>query len=1022
MAQFAAAALPANSAAIANAPTIDGIGCVGDVGVGQVGDPVFTPGATVLTVGVGKEYATIAQAVGASQDGDVILVDAGTYTNDFSIIRSNITLIGVGGMVDMVATIPPTDLKGIITVDDSATIENFSFSGSAINDYDGGNGAGIRYEGGDMVLRNDVFFDNQNGILGAPVLGLPSNTIVLDHDTFDQNGSGSGYTHNCYIGAVDKLTVSNSVFAEANVGHELKSRALVSDIENNIFYDGPNADPSYDIDLPNGGKDIVAHNTIEKGPNAQNYAMVHFAGEGIPYSGSSLLVQDNAFIDDKGVAIGVLNQSAISAKVTGNAFVNFDASRLVNGPATLTGNVDGNGTAFIDGSLVGVLPGSTQIYTDADPHTLLMQDTSIMAVEGGAGLLTVAAGIGHVVAIGGAGGLDFSEATGSGGNSITTAAGSTNIVTVSGQDLIDSEGNDTITTGTCDVTAQINGVATIYSGSGDNQWSINGQATLYGGGGSDPISLGAGASLALSGTEGYVGLSSNGGSATLDMVVGGYAMNASIVGGSVLLRTYGNAMHVSTGGGTQGAVMRFASGDVAVSSVGPDVVYAGAGNDSVVVSGAARVYAGAGQLSVFGRGDAAGASVYGAGGTVTLDGDSGNITYYGGALASTVVSNLSRDAFVGGAGHMTILGGSGETIQGGAGGVTFTANGGGANTITTLARSKNVLSLGGADTVNSYGIDNITTTGSLNGTLHGNATVNGGGNTVSLTLSGNDRFVGSGYDSLWLTAGAVANVAVTGFATAYANTSTLTYRGGSDGATVTVVGAASVQSGAGAGVAVITNQGAASSVTLGAGTATVYSQANDQLRLGNANAAVQTHTAGVEIWGGSGTSSVEDRDWTVGDTITIHGGSGALSYLGSGALTFIGGSGSAVIDGQAGALSVTGGSGAIRIAGGNQGLHFVGGSGRATIDLTAGGGTITFGSGGTTVNQAAWGNADIYTIARGHPPTLDTINGFRIGTDSLILNGVALRTVSIVNGSANLGFSDKTHVVLTGITDVTHLF
>ena len=54
-----------------------------------------------LTVGSGSgfEYHTLASAISASHDGDVIQVQAGTYTNDFATIATSITIEGVGGMV-----------------------------------------------------------------------------------------------------------------------------------------------------------------------------------------------------------------------------------------------------------------------------------------------------------------------------------------------------------------------------------------------------------------------------------------------------------------------------------------------------------------------------------------------------------------------------------------------------------------------------------------------------------------------------------------------------------------------------------------------------------------------------------------------------------------------------------------------------------------------------------------------------------------------------------------------------------
>ena len=41
---------------------------------------------SILTVGPGQEFASLAAAVAASHDGDVIQVQAGTYTDDFATI------------------------------------------------------------------------------------------------------------------------------------------------------------------------------------------------------------------------------------------------------------------------------------------------------------------------------------------------------------------------------------------------------------------------------------------------------------------------------------------------------------------------------------------------------------------------------------------------------------------------------------------------------------------------------------------------------------------------------------------------------------------------------------------------------------------------------------------------------------------------------------------------------------------------------------------------------------------------
>src|SRR5207249_8397127 len=120
----------------------------------------------LLTVGLGQQFLTIAAAIAASHNGDTIQVQAGTYTNDFASINTDITLEGVGGMVNMVSTVEIPNGKGILITNGNDTINNFSFSGAFVAPSDA-NGAGIRIESGNLVLNNDYFFNNQNGVLGG---------------------------------------------------------------------------------------------------------------------------------------------------------------------------------------------------------------------------------------------------------------------------------------------------------------------------------------------------------------------------------------------------------------------------------------------------------------------------------------------------------------------------------------------------------------------------------------------------------------------------------------------------------------------------------------------------------------------------------------------------------------------------------------------------------------------------------------------------------------------------------------
>src|SRR3981081_2418683 len=135
-----------------------------------------------LTVGSDQQYSTIAAAIADAKSGDTIQVMAGTYTNDFANINADITLEGVGGIVNMVCTEQIPNGKAIFVTNGNITINNFEFSGAQVADY---NGAGIRYESGNLILNNDYFHDNEMGLLSAPD---PSGSITISNCEFASNG------------------------------------------------------------------------------------------------------------------------------------------------------------------------------------------------------------------------------------------------------------------------------------------------------------------------------------------------------------------------------------------------------------------------------------------------------------------------------------------------------------------------------------------------------------------------------------------------------------------------------------------------------------------------------------------------------------------------------------------------------------------------------------------------------------------------------------------------------------------
>ena len=294
--------------------------------------------AAVLTVGPGQAYATIAAAVAASQDGDVVEVKAGTYTNDFAEISKKISLTASGGRVVMRAQGPIANEKGILITDTDVTVTGFTFTGAQVSDAAGGNGAGLRYQGGHLVLNQCWFKNNQDGLLAnADAAG----TIRINKSEFSNNGAvtgaGAGYTHNIYIGAVASVDIESSYFHHANLGHEVKSRAAQTIINNTRIVDGPTATASYSVDLPNGGAVSISGSQIEQGRNSQNPIMVSFGEEGGLIANSSLLVQTSVLENDltAHTPLAVANTTPVTVGLANDQTYGLTSAELVSGPASL---------------------------------------------------------------------------------------------------------------------------------------------------------------------------------------------------------------------------------------------------------------------------------------------------------------------------------------------------------------------------------------------------------------------------------------------------------------------------------------------------------------------------------------------------------------------------------------------------------------------------------------------------------------------------------------------------------------
>ncbi len=295
--------------------------------------------AAVLSVGPGQSYPTLAAAVAAAAANDVINVYGGSYVNQSAIINKPLTIQGVHGTPVFSITTNIANGKGILLINASATIDNLEFRGAMVVS---GNGAGIRYQAGDLIVRNSKFVGNEDGILATPLTSGTGN-LLIDKSMFQGNGvatgAQSGFDHAIYATRVASLTVTNSNFQGTLVGHDVKSRAAKTVVTGNTLDDGVTGTTSYAIDVSNGGNATITGNSITQGTNTQNEAMIAYAAEGLVYSDNTLLVHGNIFANSlPDVAIGLFNHAAgVVADVSCNVFNKLPHPAV--GPARLRDNV-----------------------------------------------------------------------------------------------------------------------------------------------------------------------------------------------------------------------------------------------------------------------------------------------------------------------------------------------------------------------------------------------------------------------------------------------------------------------------------------------------------------------------------------------------------------------------------------------------------------------------------------------------------------------------------------------------------
>lgn len=249
----------------------------------------------LIRVGPTKTIKTIAESAILARAGAIIEVDSGEYRADVAVwTQDRLTLRAIGGRVRLIAAGAAAEGKGIwVMRGGQMSVEGFDFVGARVPDR---NGAGIRFEKGALRVRNCTFTDNENGILTSSQADAE---LVIENSEFGGNGYGDGRSHNLYVGAIARLTVTGSYFHHAKSGHLLKSRAAESHIYYNRLTDGPGGRASYELEFTNGGIAYVVGNIIQQGPQTENPHLISFGAEGYTWPKNELYLINNTLVDNR---------------------------------------------------------------------------------------------------------------------------------------------------------------------------------------------------------------------------------------------------------------------------------------------------------------------------------------------------------------------------------------------------------------------------------------------------------------------------------------------------------------------------------------------------------------------------------------------------------------------------------------------------------------------------------------------------------------------------------------------------
>jgi hypothetical protein len=191
--------------------------------------------AATLEAGADQPFKQPSQAVNAAQASDTIRIAPGQYYDCALSDKDNLTIEGAGP--DAVLTDTTCTGKALLAVDgNSITIRNLTLQRARVPHH---NGAGIRAVGGNLTVENVHFVNNEEGIRSTD---NPNASIrIIGSESVHDGACEGACAHGIFVGGIHLLGVEHARFFDTRHAHNIKSRALATEVTDCAIEDGPKA-------------------------------------------------------------------------------------------------------------------------------------------------------------------------------------------------------------------------------------------------------------------------------------------------------------------------------------------------------------------------------------------------------------------------------------------------------------------------------------------------------------------------------------------------------------------------------------------------------------------------------------------------------------------------------------------------------------------------------------------------------------------------------------------------------------